>query len=94
MTPLLLLPFRLLLRWEEDITNGELSPCYIHACIAETIVKVLGDVEFARRVYLMSEDLATGIDDLQCLAGSVRRTLDDMAWYKRLRAHAKVMKSQ
>lgn len=33
-----------------EVTQGALSSCYIHACIAETIVKELGDVEFAKRV--------------------------------------------
>lgn len=83
----------LVVKVEEEVTQGALSSCYIHACIAETIVKELGDVEFARREYHLSEVLATGIDDLQCLAGSVRRTLNDSAWYKRLRAKAKAMKS-
>ncbi len=80
-------------RVEEVVTQGTLSSCYIHACIAETIVKALGDVEFGRQVFLRSEELAAGIDDFQCLAGSVRRTLNDTAWYKRLRAQAKAMKS-
>ncbi len=83
----------LVVKVEEEVTQGALSSCYIHACIAETIVEELGDMEFARRVYLLSEDLATGIDDLLCLAGSVRRSLKDMVWYKRLRARAKAMKS-
>lgn len=81
----------LVINLDEEVTQGALSSCYIHACIAETIVKALGDVEFGRQVFRRSEELAAGIDDLQCLAGSVRRTLNDFLCYKRLSARAKAM---
>lgn len=79
---------------DEEVIQGTLSSSFIHASIGETIVNELGDMEVARQVFRRSEELAHGFDDLECLAGTIRCSLKDRIWSKRLRAEAKTLKQK
>jgi hypothetical protein len=72
----------------DEVIQFKLSICYVYECIARVIVKELGDMEFARKVFKRAEELAADSADLSCLAESINEYLQDEVWYERLMAKA------
>ena len=75
-----------------EVIQFQLSTCYVYECIARVIVKELGDMEFARKVFKRAEELAVDTADLSCLAESILYYLKDETWHERLmvKAHSEV----
>ena len=77
---------------EEHLINSfTLSSSFVFQRIAETIAEELGDLEFAREVFLRCEELAVDEYDLESLAESVNEYLQDVEWSNKLMAKAKTM---
>ena len=77
---------------EEHVINSfSLSSSFVFQRIAETIADELGDLEFAREVFLRCEELAEDEYDLESLAESVNQYLQDVEWSNKLMAKAKTM---
>ena len=71
---------------ENEICHFQISDSYAFMSIAEKIAEELGDLEFAKEVFIRSEELTVGIDDLKCLANSILKHLNDEVWYNKLMA--------
>jgi len=76
----------------DEVIQFKLSICYSYESVAKVIVKELGDMEFARKVFKRAEEIAVGSADLSCLADSILYYLKDEAWHERLmvKAHSEV----